>query len=356
MAGKITHLEVLGQTVKHLDHGTPEQREIASLLKNPNFQKYANVGTIAPDIFYYYHVLSLFRTSKAQIWGDLHHHRNVAELVCNFLDLIQDVEEEISRSKLIAFTYGYICHCAVDVITHPYIFYISGDYYNEDPDIAFLAQINHLKVEFALDSYLLNYRWGMSPKIYDFNQHVDIRKKNGVSAGKLDPLLWTFWQSALKLTFPAEFQEHYLGSEKKMIPGDILNDSFLGFLDFHKVLDSRNGLMRGFLKFLDVLTFHKIKSSVLILPTQEKIDARVMNEERKPWSYPAEPSRTSMESFIDLVNRSAQEAVIAITKANQYLIGNVKRETVIKEYGGINLDTGLRDKGVLKMTEFSPLE
>lgn len=356
MAGKITHLEVLTQVLKHLDHGTPDQREIANLLKNPQYQKYANVGTIAPDIFYYYHILSVFRTSKAQIWGDLHHHKKVAELVFHFLDLLQEVEEEISRSKLTAFTFGYICHCAVDVVTHPYIFYISGDYYSKDPAIAYLAQLNHLKVEFALDSYLLNYRWGMSPKVYDFNQHVDIRKKNGISTGKMDPLLWTFWQSALKLTFPEEFSEYYIGSERKIIPGDILNDSFLGFLDFHKVLDSRNGLMRGFLKFLDMITFSKIKSSVLVLPTMEKIDQRVMNEERRPWSYPAHPERVSNESFIDLVNRSAQEAVIAITKANQYILGNLKRDTALKEYSGINLDTGLRDKGVLKMTTFSPLK
>ncbi len=114
--------------------------------------------------------------------------------------------------------------------------------------------------------------------------------------------------------------------------------------------------MRGFLKFLDVITFSKIKSSVLVLPTMEKIDQRVMNEERRPWSYPAHPERVSNESFIDLVNRAAQEAVIAITKANQYILGNLKRDTALKEYSGINLDTGLRDKGVLKMTTFSPLK
>ncbi|MCB1179861.1 MAG: zinc dependent phospholipase C family protein [Leptospiraceae bacterium] len=356
MAGKITHLEVLGQVIKHLDHGSSEQRDIAKLLSNQMFKRYANVGTIAPDIFYYYHVLSAFRTTRAQIWGDLHHHKNVVELVLNFLDLVKEVEEEISRSKLLAFTYGYICHCAVDVVTHPYIFYISGDYYNKDPEIAFMAQINHMKVEFALDSFLLNYRWGMSPEVYDFNQYVDIRKKNGMSRGKLDPLIWTFWLTALKITFPDEFNNYYIGSEKKIIPWDILNDSYQGFLDFHKVLDNRNSFIRGVLKFVDIITFHKIKSSVLLMPTMEGIDSRIMNEERRTWHYPALPDKTSKESFIELVNRAAKEAVLAISNADLYLNGNLKREDALKEYKGLNLDTGLRDRGIKKMTEFAPLQ
>ena len=130
MAGKITHIEVLGQTIKHLHHGNSMEREIATLLDNHSFQKYANLGAIAPDIFYYYHFLSPYRSAKAQFWGDLHHHKNNAELILDFLDQIQEMEEGDSRSKLLAFTLGYICHTAVDVITHPYIFYISGDYYN----------------------------------------------------------------------------------------------------------------------------------------------------------------------------------------------------------------------------------
>src|SRR6185295_8377325 len=103
------------------------------------------------------------------------------------------------------------------------IFYISGDYYNKDPAIASAAQFNHLRVEFALDSFLLNFRWGMSPRGYDFNKYVDIRKTNGAGAVRIDQFIWSLWQTALKETFPLEYQQSYIGSEKKIIPGDLIN-------------------------------------------------------------------------------------------------------------------------------------
>lgn len=355
MAGKITHLEVLTQTIKHLSHGDSEQRKIADLLYNPYYRKYANVGTVAPDIFYYYHFLSPVRTTKAQRWGDLHHHENVAELVLNFLDLCKEVEEDTLRDKFLAFIFGYICHCAVDVVTHPYIFYISGDYYSKDPKIASLAQMNHLRVEFAIDSYLLYQRWGLTPKNYDFLQYVDISKKNS-NPRKMDPMIWMFWQSALELTFPNEFQKNYIGSNRKIIPGDVINESYFGFLDFNRLLDSRSSFMRGVLKAIDFLTLHKWNSSVFMLPMTKEIDKRIMNEEKRTWSYPAEPKRKSNESFTELIHRACASAKETITVGWKYFHGDIKKEKVLAMYSGYNLDTGLRNKSIEKMKEFAPLE
>jgi hypothetical protein len=355
MAGKVTHLEVLAQVAKHLDQGTVDQRNIAQLLTSPLTKKYANFGAIAPDIFYYYHILSPIRSSKAQLWGDLHHHKNVAELIINFLDRTEEVDEDLFRERLKAFTFGYICHCAVDIITHPYIFYISGDYYNKDPNIASIAQYNHLRVEFALDSFLLNHRWGMSPTTYDFNQYIDIKKTNAVGFTKIDPVVWMFWQSSMKAIFPEEFEKYYTGSEKKIIPGDVINDSYFGFVLFNKILDSRSSVIRGLLKIVDFATFNKIKSSVLMLPTLETIDIRIMNEEKKVWHYPADTSTERNDSFIELVNKAAQASIDAVTLANDYLNKNIKRDAILKQYSGYNLDTGVRNQDITTMKDFSPL-
>lgn len=355
MAGKITHLEILAQTVKHLDHGNPVQKKIASLLSHPVYSKYANLGAVAPDIFYYYHIFSPIRSGKAQVWGDLHHHKNTAELILNFLDLVLETEEEEFQNRLKAFTFGYICHCAADIVTHPYIFYISGDYYSKDPKIAYAAQQNHMRVEFALDSFLLKFRWGMSPKVYDFNQHIEIRKKNVLGKNKMDSVLWAFWLSALEMTFESEFERHYIGSRKKIIPGDILNDSYLGYLQFHQILDSRSGFIRGFLKTVDFLTLNKLQSSVLMLPTAESVDERIMNEARRPWYYPVDNSIVKRDSFIDLVNQASDFTLNAMMMASEFLSGNIRKDVFLKTYGGYNLDTGVRNARIEDMKEFSPL-
>lgn len=356
MAGKITHIEVLAQAIKHLDHGTPEQREISQLLMSQSNRNYANFGTIAPDIFYYYHILSPSKiTSKAQVWGDLHHHKNVAELVLNFLDIILETEEGVYRERLIAFVMGYICHCSVDIVTHPYIFFISGDYYSKDPEVSSLAQYNHMRVEYALDSYLLDHRWGMSPKDYDFTHYIDVRRRGVSGMKKIDPMVWIFWLEALRLTFPDEFKTNYIGSARKIIPGDVINDSYLGYIQFNEILDSRSNFMRGFLKVVDLIPFTKKKVSTLLVPFKENIDMRILNFEEKEWFYPADSKRKKNSSFITLVNQASISAKEAITYAWGYLKGNVKREAMIKEYGGYNLDTGLRYQGVSEMKEFAPL-
>ncbi|MCC6275402.1 MAG: zinc dependent phospholipase C family protein [Leptospiraceae bacterium] len=355
MAGKITHLEVLSQVCKHLDHGTPEQKKIAKTLRIEENKNYANLGTVAPDIFYFYHVLTPVLNKKSQFWGDLSHHRNVAELLLNFLDIIFETEEGLYRDRFIAFTMGYLVHCIVDVVTHPYIFFISGDFYNKDPKISSQAQIAHMRVEYALDSYLLNYRWGMSPHDYDFPHHVDVRVRGRDGILKLDPMIWKFWQRGLLETFPDEFKAKYIGSENKMIPLDIINDSYIGFLRFNKVVDTKKSVTRNLLKFIDFVTFKKANSTVLMLPLQEEIDPRIMNNEGREWHYPADKSLKRNDSFITLVNNAANSAKDAVTLAWEYLNNRAKREAILKEYGGYNLDTGLKFQEITSMKEFSPL-
>jgi len=355
MAGKITHIEALSQVRKHLEHGNATQRKIADLLTRPDTRNYANLGAVAPDIFYFYHVLQPSRTKKAAIFGDLAHHDKVAEIILQFLDEVYETEEGLYRDRFLAFALGYICHCVVDILTHPYIFYISGDYYNSDPKISYQAQINHMKVEFGLDTLLLHYRWGMSAHEYDFPQYVDIRHKTVGIRNKMDPVLWQFWIRTIKTTFPKEFKDHYIGSEKKIIPGDILNESYMGFFRFTSTLDSRNAWMRRFVKIVDRITLHKYHASVLMLPQLENVNPKIMNEEKRPWHYPADKERVFKESFIDLLNQASNSAKDILTRAFEYSRNPESRSKIIDTFGGYNLDTGMRFQGIDSMKEFSPI-
>jgi hypothetical protein len=356
MSGKITHIESLNQTIKHLEHGTPIQRNISAILKREDVRNYAYLGSVAPDIFYFYHVLSPKTTRKASIWGDRSHHEKVAELVFAFLDRVADAEDSHYRDKILAFTLGYICHCVVDVVTHPYIFYISGDYYNANPKIAYNAQLSHMRVEYGLDSFLIHYRWGMTPKEYDFPHYIDIRSKRSHKGKKMDAMLWKFWVDSLREIFPEEFEKDYIGSSHKIADGDIINESYLGFFKMAKIVDSRSTMVRGFLKFIDTISFHKANSTVLLLPLKENIDPRIMNDEKKVWSYPSLPEKKSSESFIELLNYAVTLSKDILTMAYEYAEepSEKTKTNLLAKYSGFNLDTGLKE-GIQSMTEFSPL-
>jgi hypothetical protein len=55
------------------------------------------------------------------------------------------------------------------------------------------------------------------------------------------------------------------------------------------------------------------------------------------------------------VNRAASESIEAMTKASEFLSNSSKKDSIIKEYDGYNLDTGMKYRGVGAMKEFSPL-
>lgn len=356
MAGKITHIESLTQTIKHLEHGSATQRKIASLLKRDDVKNFAHLGTVAPDIFYFYHVLSPKLSRKASIWGDRSHHENVAELVFAFLDRVAEAEDSVYRDRILAFTLGYISHCVVDVVTHPYIFYITGDYYNSNPKVAYTAQLNHMRVEYGLDSFLIHYRWGMTPREYDFPHYIDVRSKRTTKGDRMDGMLWKFWVDSLAEVFPREFAEDYIGSPRKIVEGDILNEAYLGFFKMSKIVDSRSSLVRGFLKFVDTITFHRANSTVLLLPLRENIDPRIMNDEKRVWSYPSLPEKKSSESFIELLNYAVTQSKEILTLAYEYSEdpSEKSKTNLLAKYSGYNLDTGLKD-GIQSMKEFSPL-
>lgn len=356
MAAKITHLEVLKQTTVLLEHGNERQQRMAKLISAGHLNRFANLGSIAPDVFYFYHILSKKKNRLAQPWGNLSHHSRVLELVLFFLDRVKNTAPGLGRDKQLAFALGYICHCVVDVVTHPYIFYFTGDYYSEDEYEATEAQENHLRVEYALDAYLIHSRWGIHPYRYNYMQYVDCREKLPVNGQhNLDFEIWSLWTSAFAATFPEEFANEYHGLEHRIVAEDIVNESYLGFLKFNRMSDTRFRSARMLMRVLDKVTFHKLPTSYLILPPPDSIDPRIPNEQHREWRYPGDPERKSTESFMDLIHRAAHEAAEIMTRAYRYVEGAEKRKDLEKDYGGFNLDTGLRSESI-RMTTFEVIK
>ncbi|MCB1317474.1 MAG: zinc dependent phospholipase C family protein, partial [Leptospiraceae bacterium] len=305
--------------------------------------------------FYFYHILSRKKNARSLYWGNLAHHSRVFELVLNFLDIIRETRHADTREKLTAFALGYISHCAIDIITHPYIFYISGDYYSENPDQATKAQENHLRVEYILDSHLVYHRWGMTPREYNFKQYIAGTDETDDAVGRgIDRDIWHLWVRALERTHASEFKHFYVGSPHRIEKGDIINESYLGFVRFASLTDVRSRTVRAFLKSLDTLTFRRLKTRYLILPAPDTIDRRLTNAEHREWKYPADPARRSTVDFVELVNQAARFSTRLISDSVAYLEKRMTRKDYEKEYLNYNLDTGIRSAS-LQMTEFAPI-
>jgi hypothetical protein len=349
MAAKITHLEALRQSIYMMEHGDSIQKEIALLLNFPGRLHYASLGAIAPDMFYFYNVMSRKKNKMGQKWANLLHHKNVLEMILALLDNTAK-EAGDKKKRLLSFVLGYVSHCAVDIVTHPYIFYIAGDYYSGDLKKAEKAQLNHLRVEYALDSYLVHERWGMNPHEYNFIQYVDssLQKRRKIKSGKVDPDVRSLWMKSLASIFPDEFSKYDTKVPEK---DDPIDESYRDFILFNRILDTGSATVRFFLRAIDRITFRKSKLRVLLLPPRENIPDRLPNLKHSTWKYPASPEKSSEESFMDLMHRAARFSNEIMRDAVLYMEGSLSRAAMEKKYSNYNLDTGIR-KDSIEMSAF----
>jgi hypothetical protein len=102
-------------------------------------------GSVIPDTFYYAKDKEVMRISEYM-------HGKDGNLTNEFIfDLLKKAKETQSEKDLV-FALGYITHCVLDMVFHPIIYYLSGNYYDADPEKADEAIYLHRHLETELDA------------------------------------------------------------------------------------------------------------------------------------------------------------------------------------------------------------
>ena len=110
---------------------------------------YFYLGSITPDTFYY-------SEQKAIVEISDYLHGNDGNLTNELIFDLLDTARDNKNDKDFVFALGFITHCALDIIWHPVIFYLTGDYHSLDKSIAAKAQYQHRYFETQLDSKVNN--------------------------------------------------------------------------------------------------------------------------------------------------------------------------------------------------------
>lgn len=142
-------------------------RELVPFLyENVNFElneEAVMIGTQGPDIFFFCRIFPWMKGKPQMKTGiDLHHSKPA-----KILDAMREYCE-ISNNKDIAksYVYGFILHYALDRKCHPYVYYLQ--YKIAEKSKLANAGSKHNEIEFAMDSYLLNKRYGIeNPVLFD---------------------------------------------------------------------------------------------------------------------------------------------------------------------------------------------
>jgi hypothetical protein len=102
-------------------------------------------GSVVPDTFYYSKKSEVIKISE-------YLHGKDGNLTNEFIfELLKKAKESRNQADLV-FALGFITHCVLDIVFHPVIYYLSGNYYDPNREAADRAIYLHRHLETALDA------------------------------------------------------------------------------------------------------------------------------------------------------------------------------------------------------------
>lgn len=243
-------------------------------------QDYACLGSQGPDYFYY--VLNQNDKVLAQKAGNALHQQKTQLFLHHLLDLA------IQQKSLELYDYvlGFLTHHALDVAIHPYIFYYTGVYKEEDPKTYEYAGL-HLQFERKVDISFIKHRFGFSPhlrrlakKILPFNEMPEMVKN------AIDQAVEKTYD--LKATGPL-FEKGYLNMRKVE----------------HYLVTDRLCIKRPLLKL--VTPYKKPRATYYqdLSHCQNIKNFDYLNLKNKPWKHPVLGTEQT-ESVLDLYDHAKQ--------------------------------------------------
>jgi hypothetical protein len=216
-------------------------------------------------------------------------------------------------ANLLCATLGYISHCVFDMIFHPLIYYLVGNYYDDDPAKRESAVYRHRLLETRLDSDVNNrYHLHNILKGNDSRLHDII----GIIAHRYDV-----------------GKEESVKAFKKQIKG---NRCFRCPVTY-RVIHILNRI--GIIKYDQILPLFYGHLETDTLELEQSIDFRDIIDGRK-----------RRESLPDMIDLARGEAIKRMNAAIAYYDGTMGQAAAMEVITGESLDTGREDCPVSRIT------
>lgn len=284
-----THLFAANEILKKI-----KNKEIKKII-NSNMDYYY-LGSIIPDSFFFHYKENIKRISDTL-------HGKDGNLTNNIIFKVLDKIKTTKNKQELAFIFGYITHCALDIVFHPIIYFLSGNYYDKDKIKRDKAAYLHYNLETYIDNKV--------------NKSFFVQ--NLVKARLINNLLFT---EIIIKDMDAPLKEIKSALKRQVFFNRLFRSIFMFkiiyLLSKVKIVNKRNlGIFYGNLK-------------------KEKITLKNSIEYRDLVSGKAK--RTTLDK---LFSESFSLATQMISSAYDYYCNNISKEQRSKVISGKSLDTGL---------------
>ena len=310
MPGLITHY-ICGEAVLEKLDG-----DIAQIIRE-HHQMY-NVGTQGPDIFFYY--LPGLILKKIAGLGTKMHKGNFKLFMKHMAESTNGMEGRV-REAAVAYIAGYLTHYCLDYMTHPYIYYKTGE--RKDDDIKTLKySVYHRNFEAAIDILMLKLSSGEKPADKKLWEIIKIPRDDAKAVSQI-------------------IGKSVLEAYETEITSKQVYKSFVYMMRLTRLMQSRNGKRKRLMEFVEGMTIgEKICSS--LIHAQELHDGiDYLNLGKRPWHMPWDNQKAYDVSFTEMFEKAVDQGAGVVTAFHRYIQGEMDMDELLAVTGNYSLSTGL---------------
>ncbi|MGV8146634.1 MAG: zinc dependent phospholipase C family protein [Alkaliphilus sp.] len=314
MPDLITHCICAEDGVKLLDSNVIKDE----VLKRKEF---LYVGAQGPDFFFYHRSFPWNKKSQIKHLGNLLHTQKTGKFIVSCLDFIKSSNhDKDDYYNLIAFIYGYISHYALDTIGHPYVFYFSGIHDENKPETSKYG-IFHKKLEIIIDILVA-------------------KERRNYSVGKIKAFEWMSEAKDAPKTIGKLMSEAIMNIHEKEVSSSDILCAYRDMQSSIRFLYDPLGIKTKMIGILELFLNKKGEYTKAIYPNRidEKID--YLNKTNKTWNHPCDESAKTMDSFLDILDRSSERTKHLMEYAYNYIKNEITYDEVVIVFEDLNYKTG----------------
>lgn len=327
MPKEITHIYFSDKVLEN-----SQNLEIHSILKK-NIDLY-HFGCIATDTFYYN--IKLPFDKKFFQYGDIVHGAEGNDTSLIWWEFLENIKKDKEYyNQKIAFISGFITHCVMDINFHPYVYYFSGNYFDENKSERINAQMRHRIIESWIDLYILKL---LNIELENYKNIENIYKNDKINLS----ILYSFCEYAKnawklndnKVIFYNIKRGYFI---QRLLNLYIMNNSF-----FREIFRKMNNILKD--KIIDYLA--------LFYPDNKKnIPDNIIN-----FDYFLHPvtGEKFQGNINDIFDNAIKQGKIYLEAINDFLFDKKTKEELKDILVGYSLDVGLYGVKVEDVKYFSP--
>ncbi|MBD5137014.1 MAG: hypothetical protein HDT39_13810 [Lachnospiraceae bacterium] len=278
-------------------------------------QEVYNMGLQGPDLFFYFFLSPVLY--KRNI-GSIMHTKDVGAFKSNFIKSIKDMEDKDKRMIAISYFAGFLGHCTLDKICHPYVYAVT-DYEHKGKDYF----SKHVDLETDIDSMYIS-------KYKDMDLYYFRRKETlNISNVEIEVLAEVFVRA-----FKKTYSNVKLSKKRMELVINIFKQSSTIFND-------KYGIKKSLVGFLEkIILKRKVISPMFIVEKSIQNEHDVLNKEKQKWYNPWEKDIIRDESFPELFKYALKEYSFVLDELNNYLV-NGNEDVLKRTIENISLHSGL---------------